>query len=283
MAPSTKGTNPAPNYTVAMNQVQTQIEAQLRIVRSFMPSSHPPALSLSSSSSTTTTATKPTPSFSALASTSIPSSKNPSLRQRTQQQQQDEESLFAETRAQDPNAGLGFGISSSKRAAERAKERETQLLRSRLLGRKRGVGAAGNDAAGARRRRGEDDSSSDEEPGRSGLGRAKKRARVVPPREEEIARLQPEAVHGSEEEEPRKSGAAQLDDEDGVQDENAKEEVIVGKENDGDVEYRLGNSSLHQVDSVPLKGEQDVPDQKTKKRKRKKKGKKDKSKEATSE
>ncbi|KAI0518388.1 hypothetical protein F5B22DRAFT_59505 [Xylaria bambusicola] len=245
MAPSTKGTNPAPNYTVAMNQVQTQIEAQLRIVRSFMPSRAPPP-------NAQTATTKPTPSFSALAT----STSKPSLLPRQRAPKQDAESLFAETRAQDPNAGLGFG-QSSKRAAEREKERENQILRSRLLGRKRG---AAPDASGRTRHHGE---SSDEEPGRSGLGRAKKRARREESREEGEEGIGPEL-------ELEKAGAKQVGEDSAANDE----------EETGDVNMKTGVS-----DPAP-DGAEGAPAEGAKKRKRKKKNKKrkkEKSEEATAE
>ncbi|TGJ85224.1 hypothetical protein E0Z10_g3552 [Xylaria hypoxylon] len=248
MAPPSKGTNPAPNYTVAMNQVQTQIEAQLRIVRSFMPAR--PAAADSTTS-------KPTPSFSALASG------KPTVRRQTQKQ--DEEALFTETRAEDPNAGLGFGA-SSKRTSEREKERANHILRSRLLGRKRGV----EDASGRALRREE---SSDEEPGRSGLGRAKKRARREESREEEEeGTLQPIIGPKVLESELEKVGAK----EDSLENDKLEEE-------DGDVNMRdtQGTTSLHD-DSVP-NGAEDAPEQKKNKKRKKKKKKKAKSEDAAGE
>ncbi|RYC60129.1 hypothetical protein CHU98_g6067 [Xylaria longipes] len=263
MAPPSKGTNPAPNYTVTMNRVQTQIEAQLRIVRSFMPS-RPAAPNTSTSHSTTGTK----PSFSALASASA-STSNPTpanFKSRQQNQKQDTESLFTETRAQDPNAGLGFG-GSSKRNSEREKERENQILRSRLLGRKRGAG----DSSGRTSRREE---SSDEEPGRSGLGRAKKRARrevsedrkgeeILPPVTE------PEAVESVSS--PEKIGAAQSKD--------GNLENVTLEEAYRDVDMRDGQRTAD--DSVPNGSEGALQQKKSKKRKKKKR--KNKSKEADGE
>ncbi|KAI0112231.1 hypothetical protein GGR51DRAFT_60445 [Nemania sp. FL0031] len=262
MAPPSKGTNPAPNYTVAMNRVQTQLEAQLRIVRSFMPS-RPPSLP---TSSTTTNTAKPTPSFSALASTSNPLSASKSTRIQTQheRQKQVEESLFAETRAQDPNAGLGFG--GPKRRSEKEREREDQILRSRLLGRrKRERGTT--DASGRSLRR--DESSSDEEPGRSGLGRAKKRAR----REEVREEAPPPGIESDLE----KIGVTPLGD--GVPGDEGKLEA--GEDGDGDVKNEP-SAALPRDDVVPS-GSVDASGQNTTKRKRKKKKKKAKSKEAEGE
>ncbi|KAI1433195.1 hypothetical protein GGR50DRAFT_516722 [Xylaria sp. CBS 124048] len=169
MAPSTKGANPAPNYTVMMNRVQTQIEAQLRTVRSFLPSKPP------TPAQTTTT----TSSFSALASTSRPTPST-ATEAKLPVRRQNEENIFAESSGQDPNAGLGFGA-ISKRSSEKEKERGNQILRSRLLGRKRGA----EDASGRTTRyRAGGEESSDDEAGRGGLGRAKKRARRDEPRQE---------------------------------------------------------------------------------------------------
>ncbi|KAI0552850.1 hypothetical protein F4679DRAFT_534104 [Xylaria curta] len=251
MAPTSKGTNPAPNYTVAMNRVQTQIEAQLRIVRSFMPSRTPAQQSVTTSSAK--------PSFSALASTST--STPSTFQSRQQTQKQDSESLFTETRAQDPNAGLGFG-GPSKRNSEKEKERENQILRSRLLGRKRGA----ENASGRTSRREE---SSDEEPGRSGLGRAKKRARREVLKEEEKggeeivspgAELEASEPAGSLE----KVAAAESEDNDLN---NGKPE----EEDDGDVDMRDGQEPTFRDDSVPNDAEGTSEQKKSKKRKKKRK------------
>ncbi|KAI0194759.1 hypothetical protein EV127DRAFT_421282 [Xylaria flabelliformis] len=265
MAPSSKGTNPAPNYTVTMNRVQTQIEAQLRIVRSFMPSRTPAAQQSTSSPAK--------PSFSALASTSTSKPATPSTFQSRQQtQKQDSESLFAETRAQDPNAGLGFGGSSSKRNSEREKERENQILRSRLLGRKRG--AAGN-VSGRTSSRREEESSDDEEPGRSGLGRAKKRVRREVSEEEKEGEkiLSPGTVLEAPESagSAKKVGATQSKDDNGALEE----------EDDGDLNTKDGSKIALSDDPVPVDAEGASEQKKSKKRKKKRK--KNKSKDAEGE
>ncbi|KAI0874941.1 hypothetical protein GGS24DRAFT_321127 [Hypoxylon argillaceum] len=252
MAPSSKGTNPAPNYTVAMNQVQTQLEAQLRVVRSFMPS-RPPGQTPSHPASA-----KPTSSFSALLSTStshspLSSTSKPS-QTRQQIQKQDQESLFAETRAQDPNAGLGFG--GPKRTSEREKERENQILRSRLLGRKRGAA----DASGRPLRRAGGEESSDEEPGRSGLGRAKKRARREESRDDTPRPIIESEVIGKELEE---HGATQLKD-DGL--ENSK-----WKAEDGDIDTKDDQDTVPLPDDLIPNSSAEASDQKKRKKKRKKK------------
>ncbi|KAI0454387.1 hypothetical protein F5B21DRAFT_235930 [Xylaria acuta] len=290
MAPSSKGTNPAPNYAVTMNRVQTQIEARLRIVRSFMPSrSAAPNTSSSTSHPITGTSKPPPPSFSALASTSKPNPPNLKSRQRTQEQDAAAESLFAETRAQDPNAGLGFRGSSKRsgeREKEKEKERENQILRSRLLGRKRGAGDRTSS------RRGERSDDDDEEPGRSGLGRAKKRARREESREsrEEEEEEEEEEEKGGEAEilppvtEPEtlesansagKVGATQSMD-DGLENATLEEE---GEKDGRDVDVRDGQGVA--ADSVPNSSEGASEQKKSKKRKRKKR--KNKSKEAEGE
>ncbi|KAI1295795.1 hypothetical protein F5Y03DRAFT_300867 [Xylaria venustula] len=249
MAPTSKGANPAPNYTEAMNRVQTQLEARMRIVRSFMPS-RPPS--------------HPTSTFSALASS------KPSTTSAAARQTHDAESLFAETRAQDPNAGLGFGT-SSKKQREKEKERSDQLLRSRLLGRKRGA-ENGNSAS---LRRGAREESSDEEPGRSGLGRAKKRARREESPDEEKGeggeqrREIEQSIAGSE------GLVSGLDNVGTAQPKESKDE-----DEDGDEDVDMKGAQ----NSVP-DGATSISDQNVKKRrkKRKKKKQKSKSEEAKSE
>ncbi|KAI1418909.1 hypothetical protein F5Y12DRAFT_780642 [Xylaria sp. FL1777] len=275
MAPSSKGTNPAPNYTEAMNRVQTQIEARLRIVRSFMPSRAAPPQNPPPSSSVPG---KPTPSFSTLASTStskasLPSSSSNSVpRQRAQTQ--DEDNLFTETRAQDPNAGLGFGA-PSKRASEREKERSNQMLRSRLLGRKRGA----EDASGRTLRRGGRDESSDEEAGRSGLGRAKKRARREVSREEEGREEEEEpgneeitrSIVGSEALEPEleRAGATQS------RDDKLRNGEIGGEEEENEgVDVTSAQGITFSQDELVADVEGGTSEQKIKKRRKRKKKKK---------
>ncbi|KAI1266337.1 hypothetical protein F5Y18DRAFT_26468 [Xylariaceae sp. FL1019] len=143
MAPTSKNANPAPDYTVLMNRVQSQFESQISSMRSMLPPR---------------SANSPNPlSFSAL-TTNPPS--NPSSQPRVL----NAESLFSESSA-DPNTGLGFGAS----AKPSDKERDNQILRKRLVGKGRRP-----DGQGGRREK----ESSDEEEGRSGLGRSKKKRRV---------------------------------------------------------------------------------------------------------
>ncbi|KAI0203119.1 hypothetical protein F4808DRAFT_458335 [Astrocystis sublimbata] len=267
MAPSSKGANPAPDYTVTMNRVQTQLEAQLRIVRSFMPAARPPS---QNNPPTTTATTTTSTSFSALSANSSSSHKP------QQTQRHDAENLFAETtRAQDPNAGLGFG-GTSKRSSELAKERENQILRSRLLGRnaKRGLvggGGGGASGGGMSRRR---DSDSDEEPGRSGLGRAKKRARREPAVEEDEENGERGAVGGS------KTLGSASDLENKVNDGLGSDNGTVEPTDETGLDVRKGDpdsdlDSAAPRDRVLAKEEGGVTEgEKSKKRKKKKKRKK---------
>ncbi|KAI1825394.1 hypothetical protein F4861DRAFT_198626 [Xylaria intraflava] len=258
MAPSSKGTNPAPNYAVMMNRVQTQIEAQLRTVRTFLPSK-PPAQAQTTAQPTTK---KATPSFSALASTSKPPVSD-STKPQQQAQRQNEENLFNEGYGQDPNAGLGFGA-ISKRSNETAKERESQILRSRLLGRKRGA----EDSSGrAPRHRAGGEESSDEESGRGGLGRAKKRPRREEPRRESDGERSNQLIPESDvpESEPEKDGVAQSKDDVPADNTNARENR---EEHAGDGK---GISSLQHDGSVQ-NGSENVSHQQKKRGKKKKKG-----------
>ncbi|KAI3323672.1 hypothetical protein HD806DRAFT_70452 [Xylariaceae sp. AK1471] len=253
MAPSSKGTNPAPNYTVTMNRVQTQIEAQLRIVRSFMPSRPP----VPAPAPTTAPNKSITPSFSTLASASTP--KPPLLS--TSTRKNDEENLFAESRAQDPNTGLGFGASSTgskTRNGDTAtqKERETQVLRGRLLGRKRGAEDR------TTMRRAERQESSDEEAGRGGLGRAKKRARRDEPQEEEEERDQPITTE---------MGALESKLEDASATESKDDVLRNDKVEGGDGDVRDEEGAAPLLDGSVSKGSEGNPEQKKKKRKKKKK------------
>ncbi|KAI0016646.1 hypothetical protein F4780DRAFT_670184 [Xylariomycetidae sp. FL0641] len=152
-----KGTNPAPDYGVHMNRIQAQLEARLRTARSFLPSSKP---------------TTSSGAFSALTSPSAPQSEaDPGTRRCDDDEE--EAQFAAELRGADPHAGLGFAAKKAPGAAGggEASARD-RALRGKLLGKRRG-----REQDGAARRRRQEPESSDEEPGRSGLGRAKKRAR----------------------------------------------------------------------------------------------------------
>ncbi|KAI2620247.1 hypothetical protein GGS26DRAFT_571664 [Hypomontagnella submonticulosa] len=155
--------NPAPDFTVNMNRIQTQLEARLKAARSFLPS-RSDLINTSSSSGSG--------SFSALSGSSNPSSARDAAARR-----QAEEAEFAEERGLDPNAGIGSGPARSggkggeNENGSKGQDRETSRLRGRLLG-KRGRGGAADSEGQKKWVRRED--SSDEEAGRSGLGRAKR-------------------------------------------------------------------------------------------------------------
>jgi hypothetical protein len=131
------------------------------------------------------------------------------------------------------------------------KERETQILHKRLLGRKRGAEDR------TTMRRAEKHESSDEEAGRSGLGRAKKRARTDEPREEE-EKDQPIAMDtGALDSKPEEAGSAGSRDD------------VLGDDKAGEV---VEGATPLPGSSVP-DGPEDNPGQKKKKRKKKKKNK----------
>ncbi|KAI1158514.1 hypothetical protein F5B18DRAFT_84571 [Nemania serpens] len=279
MAPSSKNANPAPDYTVSMNRVQTQLEAQLRIVRAFMPARPAPSITI---------ITRPTPAFSSLATQSLNPSPNTAAPSRTQsrtQANEAEENLFA---AQDPNAGLGFGGpkhagegANAKGGTTRERERENQVLRSRLLGgRKRGIGTGDTQGKAFRR---VEEQSSDEEPGRSGLGRAKKRAR----REEDPAADEDEDEGTSVSAPVIESEAL---DRDRDRDEKACDDEDEDEDGDGDGDVKDGSSTALLRDDSILGASADISGQgetkknkKRKKKKKKKEKKNDKSKEASGE
>ncbi|KAK6955359.1 hypothetical protein Daesc_002994 [Daldinia eschscholtzii] len=156
--------NPAPDFTVTMNRIQTQLEARMKAARAFLPSRsdlHNNNAPVSSS----------TGSFSSLSG----SSSNPQSQSRDAAaiaaRRAAEEAEFAEERGLDPNAGIGL-IRSSAAANKDASgtDRDTARLRGRLLG-KRGRDSADKDSQQKWARK---EDSSDEEAGRSGLGRAKR-------------------------------------------------------------------------------------------------------------
>ncbi|KAI1388312.1 uncharacterized protein F4822DRAFT_241875 [Hypoxylon trugodes] len=171
MAPPTKsstsaikGVNPAPDFTLAMNRIQTQFEARTKLLRNALPKPRPDSQIQTNSSSTTK-------SFSALSantpsSTTQPQSRSSSTTAEAHRRAQEAE--FAEDRNLDPNAGLGLFPRVS--AAESGRNGETAKLRRRLLGKR---GRAGDDTGQYKRAR-KEESSEDEEAGRSGLGRAKR-------------------------------------------------------------------------------------------------------------
>ncbi|KAI1479482.1 hypothetical protein F4774DRAFT_382156 [Daldinia eschscholtzii] len=177
MAPTSKPTstsaskdtptgNPAPDFTVTMNRIQTQLEARMKAARAFLPSRSDLHNNTSVSSSTG--------SFSSLSG----SSSNPQSQSRDASaiaaRRAAEEAEFAEERGLDPNAGIGLvrasaGANKDEKNAS-GTDRDTARLRGRLLG-KRGRNGADKDSQQKWARK---EDSSDEEAGRSGLGRAKR-------------------------------------------------------------------------------------------------------------
>ncbi|KAI0900476.1 hypothetical protein F4806DRAFT_448761 [Annulohypoxylon nitens] len=188
MAPPTKpsaskGTNPAPDFTVNMNRIQTQLEARMKAVRSFLPSR---------SNIQTPNPNSAGGSFSALSSSgpqpSSHTSSNPqSLAGASAARRTAAEAEFAEDRNLDPNVGIGVVRATGGTNETNGRDRDTARLRGRLLG-KRGKGNEGAEKRWVRK-----EESSDEEAGRSGLGRKKrsgKRSRTEmedEDREEEVA------------------------------------------------------------------------------------------------
>lgn len=170
---NTANANPAPDFTVNMNRIQTQFEAHLKAVRSFLPSRSDLNNTSSSSGATSTSTGK---SFSALitgANNTAPQSRDAtSAAAAAAARRAAQEAEFAEERALDPNVGLGHtrAPGGSKNGNDGGKDPETAKLRGRLLGKR---GRAGVDVDGQQKWVRKDESS-DEEPGRSGLVRAKR-------------------------------------------------------------------------------------------------------------
>ncbi|KAI1106729.1 hypothetical protein F4804DRAFT_329923 [Jackrogersella minutella] len=171
MAPTSKSTsatgtnaNPAPDFTVNMNRIQTQLEARLKAVRSFLPSR----------SELNNASAKPgSGSFSALNANSPSSSSGPqSQSAAAAARRQAEEAEFAEDRGLDPNAGIGLARAPAGNGGEGGRDRDTARLRGRLLGKRGKSGVVDTDGQQRWVRKEE---SSDEEAGRSGLGRSKRR------------------------------------------------------------------------------------------------------------
>ncbi|OTB05425.1 hypothetical protein M426DRAFT_319963 [Hypoxylon sp. CI-4A] len=179
MAPTSKSTtassksaangNPAPDYTLNMNRIRTQMEARIKAFRTSFPSRS----DLPNTNNNTSTSTAgPFSTLSSGAPTSTPQSRSQSQPQSLEARRKELEAEFAEEQGLDPNAGIGT-IRASKSSAENGSgnDRETARLRGRLLG-KRGANGAFGDKGQQKWMRKEE--SSDEEAGRSGLGRSKR-------------------------------------------------------------------------------------------------------------
>ncbi|RYP05002.1 hypothetical protein DL765_009984 [Monosporascus sp. GIB2] len=167
------GGNPTPDFAATMNKIQLLWDARSRVATASLHSS---------SSSRTNTNNTTTPKTSGGAFSSLTSATSSSATQGADQaalrrrRLEEEEAAFAEERALDPNAGIGARSSTKSDANAVARDREDRMLRGRLLG-KRGRAADGSSgpARGAAEKYARDDDGDDEEPGRSGLGRVKKR------------------------------------------------------------------------------------------------------------
>ncbi|RYP52017.1 hypothetical protein DL768_002700 [Monosporascus sp. mg162] len=165
------GGNPAPNFAATMNKIQLLWDTRSRVATASLRSS-----SRTNTNNATTHKTSGG-AFSSLTSTPSTSTAQgddqAALRRR---RLEEEEAAFAEERALDPNAGIGTRSSTSSDANAVARGREDRMLRGRLLGKRgRAAGGSSGPARGAAEKYARDDDGEDEEPGRSGLGRAKKR------------------------------------------------------------------------------------------------------------
>ncbi|KAI0884707.1 uncharacterized protein GGS22DRAFT_146055 [Annulohypoxylon maeteangense] len=254
MAPPTKpsvskGTNPAPDFTVNMNRIQTQLQARLKAVRSFLPSR--PDLQTSTSTSTGG-------SFSALSS-SNPSSHPQPQATTAEARRAAAEAEFAEDRNLDPNVGIGLAP-TSKNSDANGRDRDTARLRGRLLG-KRGKNGEMVEKRWVRR-----EESSDEEAGRSGLGRTKRGGKGKRSRAE---------MEGEDRVEGEVAGVALL--EVGALDEEDGNGLVKPIDQAGDVEDDVENPTPKPTEaesSTPAEGNSE------KRRKRKKKKSKNKTNEA---
>ncbi|KAJ1338231.1 hypothetical protein MN608_01089 [Microdochium nivale] len=200
---SNKGSNPAPDFALFMNKIQMGLDSATSSLP-FLQQHRAKAATFIRPNSTPATQESKAPSISAGGTFS-------SLQKQQQQQhqtdgagsstgarplhrQQDadrlarlaaEEAEFADDRASDANAGVGFarprglGLHQPGQQQGSARDRDTKALRGRLLGGRRGAQLSSRDEANGnssynRRKKYGGGESSDDEPGRSGLGRAKK-------------------------------------------------------------------------------------------------------------
>ncbi|KAK8107124.1 uncharacterized protein PG998_009137 [Apiospora kogelbergensis] len=155
-----KGANPAPDYTSMFNSIELLQSARTR-------------KALASSSATLSqrrAAQQQPPTTNPAITNGGKSSKSAARTAALLAQAKAEEADLDRLAMDDDNAGVGLH-GGPKTAEQLARLREDRKLASRLLGKKRRA-----DEAKGQRMRGEDPSS-DDEPGRSGVGRAKKKAR----------------------------------------------------------------------------------------------------------
>ncbi|KAI5918788.1 hypothetical protein F4810DRAFT_556566 [Camillea tinctor] len=170
---SKKGANPAPDFTLHMNRIQSALEGNLKAAARALLPAHARASNPNPSSSSTS---KPHGKFSSLAATSpsLPLSKT-SPRATTDADEFAEDYSYG----MDPNAGLGM-VRPSKQPdvpESGAGAGERGLVRGRGGGYVLGKRRPGREPGHWRR---EEHSSSDSEAGRGALGR-KKRARRSSP------------------------------------------------------------------------------------------------------
>ncbi|KAK7920384.1 hypothetical protein PG985_008406 [Apiospora marii] len=160
-----KGANPAPDYQSTFNSIELLTSSRTRnFLLSSTSASHTKMRAAQQQQPTPTTkpsssnATKPTSA-----------AKTAALLAQAKAEEADLDRLAMD----DDNAGVGLhGPGSGKTAEQVAKMREDRKLATRIMGKKRRA-----EEARSQRMRGEDAASSDDEPGRSGVGRAKKRVR----------------------------------------------------------------------------------------------------------
>ncbi|RYP29249.1 hypothetical protein DL767_006848 [Monosporascus sp. MG133] len=221
------GGNPAPNFAATMNKIQLLWDTRSRVATA--------SLHYSSSDTNANNATTPKTSggaFSSLTSTASTSATQGDDRAALRRRRlEEEEAAFAEERALDPNAGIGTHSSTNSSANAVARGREDRMLRGRLLG-KRGRAADGpsGPARGAAEKYARDDDDGDEEPGRSGLGRAKKRrVHRVTEAEAEVGRNENENENGKVHMKANVGGAVEEGMPDAAGDEKAEEATVAGK------------------------------------------------------
>ncbi|KAK8025168.1 hypothetical protein PG990_002991 [Apiospora arundinis] len=171
--PSTKkGANPAPDYTTMFNSIELLQAARSRKALSSSSASFSQRRAAQQQALTTAT-TKPAAAATATGKSTATIAKSSAARTAALlAQAKAEEADLDRLAMDDDNAGVGLHGGAPKTAEQLARMREDRKLASRLLGKKRRA-----DEAKGQRMRGEDHPSSDDEPGRSGVGRAKKKVR----------------------------------------------------------------------------------------------------------
>ncbi|KAK7978324.1 hypothetical protein PG996_004367 [Apiospora saccharicola] len=158
-----KGANPAPEYQSTFNSIEL---LQASVMRKAL-------LSASDSHSKVRAAQQQQPITTTVKTSAKPTSaaKTAALLAQAKAEEADLDRLAMD----DDNAGVGLhGLGTGKTAEQLNRMREDRKLATRIMGKKRRA-----EEARGQRMRGEEPSS-DDEPGRSGVGRAKKRVRTAP-------------------------------------------------------------------------------------------------------